>query len=43
MFAKEVYRELYFEAENSAEAMNYILNYKPVVLDAKWFVVPERQ
>jgi hypothetical protein len=43
MFAKEVYRELYFEAGNAAEAMKYILNYKPVVLDAKWFVVPERR
>lgn len=43
MFAKEVYRELYFVAENAAKAMDFILNYKPVVLDAKWFIVPERQ
>ncbi len=43
MFAKDVYRELYFVAENAAEAMDFILNYKPVVLDTKWFKVPERQ
>jgi hypothetical protein len=43
MFAKEVYRELYFVAENAPEAINFILNYTPVVLDTKWFKVPERQ
>lgn len=43
MFAKDVYRELYFVAENAAEAMDFIMNYTPVVLDTKWFKVPERQ
>ncbi len=40
LFAKEIYRELYFTANNAEEALNYILNYEPVVLDAKWFKVP---
>ncbi len=43
MFAKDVYRELYFVAANSVEAMDFIMNYTPVVLDTKWFKVPERQ
>jgi len=43
MFAKEVYRELYHIADNAAGAIEFILNYKPVILDTKWFVVPERQ
>ena len=42
MFAKEVYRNLYFIANNSDEAMEYIKNYKPVELDNKWFKVPEK-
>ncbi len=42
-FAKNLYRELYFVAENAAEAMQYIKNYKPVVLDNKWFKVPEKK
>lgn len=41
-FAKELYRDLYFEAKNSDEAFNYILNHKEVVLDTKWFKVPEK-
>ncbi|HEX7585528.1 MAG TPA: TIGR00730 family Rossman fold protein [Prolixibacteraceae bacterium] len=41
-FAKENYRKLYFVAENSAEAMNYILNYKPEETVNKWFEVPKR-
>ena len=39
-FAKENYRKLYFIAENSAQAMNYILNYKPEETVNKWFEVP---
>lgn len=39
-FAKESYRRLYFIASNSAEAMNYILNYKPEETENKWFEVP---
>ncbi len=39
LFAKPVYRELYFVAKNPAEAMDYIENYTPVILDTKWFKV----
>jgi cytokinin riboside 5'-monophosphate phosphoribohydrolase len=39
-FAKEIYRELYYSAENSEQAMDFIMSYKPVELDAKWFMVP---
>jgi hypothetical protein len=42
-FAKEDYRKMYFIANNSSEAMNYILNYQPEELGAKWFDVPEPQ
>jgi hypothetical protein len=42
MFAKNVYRELYFVAQNSAEALDYVSNYVPVVLDSKWFQVPTK-
>jgi len=42
MFAKDIYRELYFVALNAAEAMEYITKYVPVVLDSKWFQVPEK-
>lgn len=41
-FAKENYRNLYFVAENSDEAMNYILNYIPDETVDKWFEVPGR-
>lgn len=43
MFAKEIYRELYFIAQNADEAMKYISNYTPVELDSKWFEVPEKK
>ena len=43
MFAKEIYRKLYFVADNAHEAMKYIINYIPVELDNKWFVVPEKE
>lgn len=42
MFAKEIYRELYFVAENSDEAIKYLHSYVPVELDSKWFIVPEK-
>lgn len=42
MFAKEVYRKLYFIAETAEDAMEYIKNYIPIELDSKWFVVPEK-
>ncbi|WP_346859898.1 TIGR00730 family Rossman fold protein [uncultured Draconibacterium sp.] len=41
-FAKEVYRKLYFEAKDSKEAFEHILNYEEVELDTKWFKVPEK-
>ncbi len=42
MFAKHIYRELYFVAKNSEEAVEHIENYTPVELDSKWFQVPEK-
>jgi hypothetical protein len=42
MFAKEIYRELYFIAQTAEEALEYIENYTPVELDSKWFQVPEK-
>ncbi|HSO88197.1 MAG TPA: TIGR00730 family Rossman fold protein [Draconibacterium sp.] len=42
MFAKEIYRELYFVAKTAEEAMEFIANYTPVELDSKWFQVPEK-
>lgn len=42
-FAKEIYRDLYFFAADAEEALNYIENYIPVELDAKWFVVPDKK
>lgn len=41
-FSKQVYRELYFVAKNSTEAIEYIENYVPFELDSKWFIVPEK-
>jgi uncharacterized protein (TIGR00730 family) len=41
MFAKSVYRELYFVANNANKAMSYIANYRPTELDSKWFKVPQ--
>ncbi len=38
-FAKDLIHDLYFVANNSEEAMDYIKNYKPVELDSKWFKV----
>lgn len=42
LFAKEIYRKLYFVAETPEQAMEYIKNYSPADLDSKWFKVPER-
>lgn len=42
MFAKEIYRELYFVAQTAEEAIEFIANYTPVELDSKWFQVPEK-
>ena len=42
MFAKELYRDLYFVAQNAEEAFEYINNYTPTELDSKWFRVPEK-
>ena len=43
LFAKEIYRELYFIAQNAEEAIDFIENYTPVELDSKWFVVPDKK
>jgi len=40
MFAKEIYRELYFIAADAKEAIEYITSYVPFELDSKWFQVP---
>jgi len=42
MFAKEIYRELYFIAKTADEAMEFIVNYTPFELDSKWFQVLEK-
>jgi cytokinin riboside 5'-monophosphate phosphoribohydrolase len=42
-FAKEIYRDLYFSAENAETAMEYIAAYQPVELDSKWFDVPNKE
>jgi hypothetical protein len=42
MFAKDVYRELYFVAETPGRVLDYLHSYVPVELDSKWFVVPEK-
>lgn len=42
LFAKDIYRELYFPAKNSEEAIKHIQEYKPAELDRKWFIVPEK-
>lgn len=39
-FAKDIYRALYFSANNSEEAMEFISHYQPVNLDPKWYIVP---
>jgi len=43
LFAKEIYRELYFPASDSEEAMKHIQEYKPTELDSKWFIVPKKK
>jgi len=39
-FTKELYKKLYFVADDSEQALAYLDSYEPVVLDSKWFVVP---
>ena len=41
-FAKEAYRKVYYIADNSEDAMSYILNYQPEETVNKWFEVPSR-
>ena len=43
LFAKEIYRKLYFLSKNSEEAIKHIQDYKPAELDSKWFIVPEKK
>lgn len=42
MFAKDTYRDLYYIAKNAEEAIKYLLDYTPKVLDSKWFEVPNK-
>jgi len=42
LFAKKTYRELYYIAKNSEEALEYSMNYVPFELDSKWFQVPTK-
>jgi len=41
-FAKEIYRKLYFIANDAQEAIDFAMNYIPVELDSKWFKVLEK-
>lgn len=41
-FAKPSYRELYFVAKNSQEAINYLQNYTPPTPVNKWYKVPQK-
>lgn len=38
-FAKKVYRQLYYVAENAEDAIQYAIQYIPEELDSKWFEV----
>lgn len=42
LFAKDIYRKLYYVAKTPEDAIKYIENYKEVELDSKWFKVPEK-
>ena len=42
MFAKNIYRNLYFVAKDSQDALDYAKKYNPVELDSKWFKVLEK-
>lgn len=42
LFAKDIYRQLYYVAKTPEEAMEYILNYEETELDSNWFKVPEK-
>lgn len=41
-FAKPSYRDLYFIAKNSHEAMDYLMNYTPPKPVNKWYKVPQK-
>ncbi|WP_299577614.1 TIGR00730 family Rossman fold protein [uncultured Sunxiuqinia sp.] len=41
-FAKASYRDLYFVAKDSEEAINYLLNYAPPAPVNKWYKVPQK-
>ena len=41
-FAKPSYRELYFVANNSEEAINYLESYTPPTPINKWYKVPQK-
>ncbi len=41
-FTKEIYRTLYYEAENPQSAIKYIEEYRSFETDSKWFIVPDK-
>jgi hypothetical protein len=41
-FAKASYRQLYFIADNSEEAINYLTSYTPPTPVNKWYKVPQK-
>jgi uncharacterized protein (TIGR00730 family) len=43
LFAKPTYRNLYFIAENAAQAMDYLQKYQPAEAVDKWFEVLKRK
>jgi len=38
-FSKNVYKKLYFVSDNLEEIFDYLENYKPEIIDSKWFNV----
>ena len=40
-FIREEYRKLYYIADNSEQAIDYITSYEPFEPGSKWFNVPE--
>ncbi|QGY42998.1 TIGR00730 family Rossman fold protein [Maribellus comscasis] len=43
MFAREINRKSFYVAKTAEEVIDYLINYIPVELDRKWFVVPKKE
>lgn len=41
-FSKEIYKKLYLITDDIDSAFNYIKNYKPIIVDKKWFDVSKK-